>query len=224
MQITFWAIGAALLAGDAASDLEAAIVKGAKAESYTFNVEERRGEGAGQPVEGKFQKDKPVYFKADKIEFFRRGKDLVYKQGEAWKRSKTGVESDPLLILGASAKARSTRLPHEDLAALGKNLREAKSEDEKGGRLFQAALTEEGAKKLARSEDASVARGGVVKVWTDAKSRLVKYEIAIRLQGRLGNAEIDGTATRTVTLRDIGATKVDPPEAATKALGPAGGK
>ena len=42
--------------------------------------------------------------------------------------------------------------------------------------------------------------------------------MTIVLKGKIGNAEIDGQTTRTVTLRQVGTTKLDVPEAARKAL------
>jgi hypothetical protein len=201
--------------GDSRADLEAAAGQGARADSYAFSIEER----PAKAVEGKYQKGRPAFFKADNIEFFRRGKALAYRQGGSWKRSKKGVESDPLAVLGASAKVRAARLPHEELADLAKHLQGVKKTAQKGGAaLYEGTLTAEGAKALARSEHAGVARGGTARLWADAAGRPVKYEVTIRLRGRLGDAEVDGSTTRTVTLRAVGATKVEVPEEAAKAL------
>jgi hypothetical protein len=46
----------------------------------------------------------------------------------------------------------------------------------------------------------------------------VKYRYTLRVQGRLGNADVDGTRTKTVNLSGLGTTKVEVPEAARKAL------
>jgi hypothetical protein len=46
----------------------------------------------------------------------------------------------------------------------------------------------------------------------------IKYEIAIRVQGTRGNAEVDGVMTRTVTINEVGKTKIELPAGAKKAL------
>src|SRR4051812_30427938 len=74
--------------------------------------------GAGGTVEAAFQGAVPLHVKADGIEFFRQGDVLVYQDGGQWRRTRTGTLSDPLRILGASAKVRGVRLPHEELARL----------------------------------------------------------------------------------------------------------
>src|SRR6266851_935642 len=178
-------------ASDDDKELTTALQKAAAVESYAFKVADK----AGKTVEGTFQKDQPVFYQADKIPFYKKGDALVYKQGDEWKRSKTGVESDPLLILAASAQVRSVRLPHEELATLAKNLKEAKKEDKKesGLTVYSADLAEDGAKKLAPTESQGVAKGGQAKIWVDKEGAVVKYTINIRLQGRQGNAEVNGT-------------------------------
>ncbi len=220
MSNTLWTIGlVALSLGDSRADLEVPVKKAAEAGNYAFTIDEKPSRGTAGAVEGKYQKGKPPFFEADKLEFFRQGDALVYKQAGAWKRSKTGVESDPLVVLGAVAKVRGATLPHEELAGLAKKLRNVeKSTLKDGTTLYEGKLTADGVKKLVRSEHAGVAQEGTARVWADAKGNVTKYEIAIRLLGRIGNAEIDGNSTRTVTLRAAGTTKVAVPEEATKAL------
>src|SRR5436190_17088001 len=98
-----------------AADLSPAVKKATASDSYAFTVEEQLG-----PVEGKYQKGKPLWCKADKIELFRKGETVAYKDGDKWLRSRTGTLSDPLRVLGAVAKVRGTRLPHEELAVVVK--------------------------------------------------------------------------------------------------------
>jgi hypothetical protein len=203
-------------ASDDDKDLATALHKAAAVESYAFKVADK----SGKAVEGTFQKDQPILYQADKILFYKKGDVLVYKQGDEWKRSKTGIESDPLLILAASANVRAARLPHEELATLAKNLKEAKKEDKKdaGLTVYAADLAEEGAKKLAPTESQGVAKSGQAKIWVDKEGAVVKYTISIRLQGRQGNAEVNGTAEKTVTLSELGKAKIELPEGAKKAL------
>ena len=110
-------------------------------------------------------------------------------------------------------------MPHEELAGFAKHLKAVEKTVEKDGTtLYEGVLTVDGVKHLVRSEHAGVAQGGNAKLWADAKGRPVKYEVIIRLLGRIGDAEIDGNSTRTVTLRAVGTTKVAVPEEAAKAL------
>src|SRR5262249_10414824 len=162
--------------------------------SYAFTVEEGRA-----TVEGKYQKGRPAWFKADRVEFFQQGKALAYKQGEKWQKSKTGVESDPLIVLSASAKVREARLPHEELAAFEKHLTNVTRAEEKKQTVYAGDLTAAGARALAKPADRDVARGGTAKVWVDGKGRVVKYQVTIELKGRRGNADVDGDVAKTVT-------------------------
>jgi hypothetical protein len=187
------------------------------ASSYSFTVTEGMGAPAGV-VEGKYQKGQPLYFKADRIEFFKLGDAMAYKHGGAWQKSRRGTLSDPLIILGGAAKVRAARLPHEELAGFEKYFKAVKKSQEKGETVYAGELTGEAVAKLVKTELRGVARSGTARVWVDAKGRLVKYQVAIKVQGRLGNAEIDGETTKTVTLSDVGATKVEVPMEAKKAL------
>jgi hypothetical protein len=214
MTLTFL-LAAALGAAD--DDLTKAIEAVTGAESYRFTVASEGG-GPAAAVEGTYRKGEPLSLKADRVEFFRRGEVLVYKQGDAWQRTRTGTLSDPLAILGASAKARSVRPPHEELALVRKVLGAAKKEETSRGVIFTGELSADDARGLARTEDRDLARGGTIHLWLDGRGRLTKYEIAIRVQGRRGNAEVDGTVTKTVTLSDVGTAKFEVPAAAKQAL------
>lgn len=180
------------------------------AESYSFGVRDNNGPG----VEARYQKGQPLFCKADGIEFYRKDGVLVYKQGETWQRTRTGTLSDPLRILGASAAVRAVRLPHEELAILGKALTSVKVVEGIGTGDFSM----DSARKLARTEEADLARGGSAKLWFDKNGSLAKYTITIRVQGKRGNAEVDGVMTRTVTIGDIGTVKIALPAGAKKAL------
>lgn len=206
-------VGLALIAGTARAgdNLTKALRGVTSADSYSFTVQDN---AANSSVEVKFQKDVPLYCKADKIEFFRKAEVLVYKQDDAWQRTRTGTLSDPLRILIPSAKVRAVRLPHEELAILGKALVKFKTVEKVATGDFDA----ESAKKLARTEDRDLARGGTAKLWLDGDGKLVKYEIAILVQGVRGNAEVEGVMTRTVTVSALGTTKVELPAGAKKAL------
>jgi hypothetical protein len=203
--------------GDA--ELAKSLEKSSALERYTFQIENKGGNG-NAIVEGTYQKGQPVFLQAERIPFYKAGDVLVYKQGDTWKRSKRGIESDPLLILGASAKVTAARLPHEELGALAKGVKEPKKGDkkEKDCWVFSGDLTPEGARKLAPTEFQDVARSGNARVWVNEDGAVVRYALSIRVQGKRGNAEVDGTVEKTVKLGDIGTAKVEVPEGAKKAL------
>jgi hypothetical protein len=210
---SLWVLAALALAAE--DDVLVKVLRAAsKADSYAFTVQQS-GDSA---VEGKYQKDRPTSFTADRIDFFRKGDALVYKQGGTWQKTKAGTQSDPLAILAASAKVRSARLPHEDLADLAKHLKNVQKVQEKARTGYRAELTEDGARALAKRADRELARDGTARVWLDGEGRLARYEVTIRLKGRRGNAEVDGEATRTVTIKDVDATRVDVPDEVRKLL------
>jgi hypothetical protein len=192
-------------------DLAKAVKSLTAADSYAFVA---KGGNPGDGVEGQYQKDKPLHVKADKMEFFRKGDLMVYKKDDAWHRTRTGTLSDPLIILGASAKVRDVRIPHEEIAALGKAL----SDVEKADATLTGKLTEAASRDLVPKADANLARGGKATIWLDAQGRATKYEFTVQLKGQRGNADVDGAYTKTVTLSGLGATRLDVPEAATMAL------
>lgn len=190
-------------------DVSKAIGDIVTATSYRFSMQTNAGAALAT-----YQKDAPLHVVADKIEFFRHGDVLVYKDAGRWQRTRTGTLSDPLRILGPSAKVRAVRLPHDDLSIVSKMLSNLKQAD----RIVSGEFDAVAAKKLAPIEDRDLARGGTAKFWLDADGRLVKYEIAIRVQGRRGNADVDGVITRTVALFDIGKARALVPKEAKAAL------
>ncbi|MBI2804692.1 MAG: hypothetical protein HYX68_06870 [Planctomycetes bacterium] len=213
---TVAAFSASVNVANAGSDeVLKAIQNIANADSYAFTSSDTPGTAA---VEGRYQKGRPIAFNADRIDFFRKGKILVYQQGAAWQRTRTGTLSDPLRILIPSAKVRAARLPHEDLVIVSKVLKKTTNEKVKGHFVVRGDFGADTAKQLARTEDRDLARGGTAKLWLDARGRLVRYEIAIRVQGVRGNAEVDGVMTRTATIAELGKVKVVVPAGARKAL------
>jgi hypothetical protein len=218
-------LGAAALLGvgwaatEEGKELQALARKAGALKSYTFTVEQKPGPGAGRPVEGKYQAGQPTSFTAEGIAFYRKGDVLVYHDGGRWQRSRTGRLSDPLRILGAAARVRGVALlPHEELARLPGDLSAVKRAPGKAGAtLYTGTLTAAALKRWAPTPVRSVVREGTVRVWA-AGGRIVRYAVTLRLKGRLGDAEVDGSSTRTVELRRLNTTRVEVPAPARKAL------
>jgi hypothetical protein len=205
---------------DADRPLADAARKTAALRGYAFKIEGDGLGGRGVLVEGKHEKGQPAFFIADRIEFGRKGEVLVYKDAGKWQRTKTGIQSDPLRILGASAKVREARLPHEELSDLVKALKGARQGERKveGFTVYTGTFDEDGARKLTPVGLRSVARSGEAKLWVSGDGDVQKYTFTIRLQGNIGSVEVDGHMKRTVTLTDRGTARVELPDEAKKAL------
>jgi hypothetical protein len=201
-----------LLLATVDDDLANSVQATTSAERYSFEIESQNSK-----IDGRYQRGSPLFARADGVEFFREGKRLVYQQDGKWHRTRTDTLSDPLRILGPTAKVQIVRIPHEELAQLSKALRNVKNSTEQGIMMVSGEFGEADARELARSEDRDVARGGVARLWI-ANGKVTKYQIAITLQGRRGNADVNGVAETTVTLRHYVGTSYAVPEEATKAL------
>jgi len=77
-------------------------------------------------------------------------------------------------------------------------------------------LTDEGAKAQFRIGSASSAKGSV-KFWIK-DGALTKYEFNVKGTVEFNGNDVDIDRTTTVEIRDVGTTKVNVPEAATKKL------
>src|SRR5262249_51396951 len=141
------------LGGEEKADLGKTLTKAirnfASLKSYAFHIDERPGQGSAGTFQGKYEKGKPIFFLADKIEFYKKGDVLAYKDGDKWERSRTGTLSDPLRILGAAAKVRGAKLPHDDLLELAKNIKKVKvpmDDEQLKTLIFAGELEQAGAK------------------------------------------------------------------------------
>jgi hypothetical protein len=204
--------------GEKGGGLSAAVKKLSAAGSYAFTLGGKEGAGLGGTVEVKYEKGKPLYAKAEGVEFFKKGDAAVYKQGKSWVRSKRGTTSDPLRVLSALARVNCVRLPHEELAGLDKLIRKGGAVKEGDQTVTTAELTPEGVKRFVPPEHRGVAKSGTAQFWVDKRGVLTKYAVTIRLKGRKGDVEVDGMTTKVVTLQGAGATTVTVPEEAKKAL------
>jgi hypothetical protein len=209
--------------GDLRKTLDKAVETSAALKSYSFQIDERPAQGSGGMFQGKYEKGKPIFFVADRIEVFKKGEVLVYKDQGKWERSRTGRLSDPLRVLGAVAKARGARLPHDELPVLAKGLTrvkfvEAEPSSTVYAGVYQGELKEADARRLVPKSLEQVAQKGQAKIWVGADGQVHKYSLTIPVRGRSGNAEINGKVTRSVLLSERGTAKINLPEEAKKAL------
>lgn len=112
--------------------------------------------------------------------------------------------------------------PHEEIAIIVANYTELKAEPEGAS----GTLSDTGAKLLlvhaGQKEITPVRATGTFRLWLK-NGALVKYEV--KLEGTLalstsnGRREVEVHQTATTTIRDVGTTKFDVPEAAKKKLG-----
>src|SRR5215471_18564810 len=79
-----------------AEALTAVLRKASGWESYTITVEEKPGPGTPGALEAKYRKGQPLACKADRIDLFKRGDTVVYREGDRWVKSRRGRLSDPL--------------------------------------------------------------------------------------------------------------------------------
>ena len=96
-----------------------------------------------------------------------------------------------------------------ELAAAAKGLK-------KEGDVYSSDLTDEGAKAQFRIGTASNAKGSV-KFWVK-DGALTKYEFKLKGTVEFNGNDVDIDRTTTVEIKDVGTTKVNVPEAATKKL------
>ena len=96
-----------------------------------------------------------------------------------------------------------------ELAAAAKNLK-------KDGDTYSSELTDEGAKAQFRIAPSSNAKGSV-KFWLK-DGALTKYEFKLKGTVEFNGNEVEIDRATTVEIKDVGTTKVNVPEAATKKL------
>jgi hypothetical protein len=192
---------AAILRAD--EDLASAVKKTSELKSYAFKA--FQGPKKEAVLQAEYQAGQPSRFVAEKIEFLKKGNVLIYQENGKWHKCKTGIESDPLRILGASAKVRQQTMPHEELAGFEKNFKAAKKT---GKAEYTGELTLEACRKLLSPADRALAKRGRATLRLDADGLIREYQISIDIEGRRGNAEVMGTVTRDVVIENPGAVAI----------------
>jgi hypothetical protein len=214
---------AALLWTQAADpELTAALQKLGATDRYAFKVESSVQGGSntnGTVVEGRFEKDRPVWMKSGEVEAFRRGTQLVVLKAGGWKR----VEEDAdRRRRGSPAALRSLRLPHEELPAILKQFKEIKKLDEKEGEqtVYLGEMTEDAAKAFLDANTNFDRRpegvpAGTGRFWVTASGDLAMVEVIVRIKGKKNR---DAGASTWITLSQIGTAKGEIPEGVIRAL------
>jgi hypothetical protein len=214
-----------VMAQAADAELTGALEKVRSAERYAFKVESaiQNGENANTSVvEGRFEKDRPVWMKSGETEVYRRGEHLALLRNGDWKRLETRGAEPRRRGQFSPAALRALRLPHEEMAGLLKQFKEIKKLDAKEGdqTVFTGEMTEDAAKahldanaSFDRRPDGPIA--GTGRFWVTASGELAMVEIIVRIKAKKGREH--GVST-WVTLSEVGTAKGEIPESALKAL------
>jgi hypothetical protein len=220
---------AAAVGGSRDEELSNATKKASEMTRYAFKVDVKadgRARGvAPLAVEGIYEKDQPVYFKAQGKDACRQTGALVVKEGDSWKRlerkkrEKRDRDQRALLSLG------EVKLPHEEIAEFEKKLEKVEKAADGEMTLYSGALTPDGARSLVSTGGKAEGKGrlnlsytGSAKVWLDKDGHIVKYEVSITGSGKVKDRDVQLSLTRAVNLSDVGTAKVEVPEDAKKAL------
>jgi hypothetical protein len=210
-------------------DLAAAAKKASEMESYTFKIEAKAGKGKHEApsFEGRYQKDQPLALKSGPTEGFKKAGVVVAKEGEEFKRVEKRKKGDKGAKKDASPALAffDVKLPHEDFEGLEKRFEkvEKAAEKENDCAVWSGALTPEAARGFGSSGSkgeakANLTYSGTCKVWINGQGAIVKLEASVDVKGENKKGEISQHVTKTITLSEIGTTKVEVPEAAKKAL------
>jgi len=176
------------------------------------------------PIEGKTEKDGfscfSLTFFDNKFQVVAKGEQRAFTDQEGnWKSlAEADKEEGPARFGGMIA--RNLRTPAKEAAEVAGYAKDLKLE----GDVYTGDLTEAGAKALQTfrtpggEEGPSVSDAkGSARFWLK-DGALVKYEFKLKGLIKFGDNEFPNERTTTVEIKDVGATKVDVPEAAKKKL------
>ena len=176
------------------------------------------------PIEGKTEKDGFSCFTMtifdNKFQVVAKGEQRTFTDQEGnWKSlAEADKEEGPARFGGMIA--RNLKTPAKEAAEIAGYAKDLKLE----GDVYTCDLTEAGAKALQTFRMTGSEEGPTV---SDAKGSarfwlkdgaLVKYEFKLKGLIKFGDNEFPNERTTTVEIKDVGATKVEVPEAAKKKL------
>lgn len=207
-------------------ELAEASKKSAALESYAFKLDTKLSKGKNQPgaIDGRYQKDQPTALKSGSAEGFRKGGQIVYKEGEEWKKlekpAKGEKKSQP-----AAADFAGVKLPHEELEAFEKSFEkvEKAADKDKGCTVWSGPLTPTAARVLVstgskREGKIQASYAGTAKVWVNDAGLIVRYEVVSLMKAETKKGPTETTITKTVEISSPGEAKVEVPEPAAKLL------
>ena len=168
------------------------------------------------PTEGKTEKDGFTHvtmsFGDNRIETVKKGdRAAVTDMDGNWKlASELEKEEGPGRFLSMMVKQIKT--PATQVAELQAAAKELKKE----GDMYSAEMTEDGLKKQFPFGEPKNPKGSV-KFWIKDGS-LVKFEAKVEAKMEFNGNQFDASRTTTTEIKDVGATKLNVPEAAKKML------
>jgi hypothetical protein len=235
-------LAAVLLVRDEKSDLLAAAKKAADAKSYTFRGETKLAlpegldkSGGGEPVkfEGRFERESGLWVKTADFEFVTAGGKTVARPVSEWKQLKDDGGDVQRLLYQALAGSRAPRAPLDDLSAWPRAVAAVKRTEvketigDREARVYEVEFSPEFAREMVNTlfpmgrwmDRIPIERpSGSARVWIDGDGRILKLETVAKVAASLQGSQVQLTATRTVTISDYDATKVQVPEEARKVL------
>ena len=174
------------------------------------------------PTDGKTEKGSFTWLSLsmmdNKIEAVTKENKGAIKQDGEWKSledfdKEEGFGRMPAMIV------RGVKTPAKEAADLASAAKELKAD----GEVISGDLTEEGAKKLQRfgppdGEGPTVSDAkGSVKFWVK-DGTLVKYEFSLKGKISFNGNDFPNERTTTVEIKEVGATKLEVPEAVRKKI------
>ena len=203
-------------------DLAEAAKKTAAIGAYGFKSELKTGKKKDDgPVEGRYQKDQPLFLKSAAAEGYKKAGLVIYKDGEAWKKLEKAKKDEKK---PAAAAFASVKLPHEEIEGFEKNFEkvEKAAEKDKECTVWSGTLTPTAARGLVTTGNKAEAKDnstytGTAKVWVNDKGLIVRFEVKAHLKGENKKGPFEQDVTRTVEILEGGAP-VEIPEGAKKLL------
>jgi hypothetical protein len=206
-------------------DLADAAKKTAALENYTFKNESKSSGKKSQPssVEGHYQKDQPISLKSGTVEGFKKAGQVVYKDGDDWKKLEKPAKGEKKQQPGAAVFS-SVKFPHEEIEGFEKRFEkvEKAAEKDKDCSVWSGALTADAARSLVSTGSKAEAKSqatytGTAKVWVNDKGLIVRYEVSVHMKGETKKGPVESDITRTVEIAESSAA-VEVPEGAKKLL------
>jgi hypothetical protein len=188
--------------------------------TWTFTPKTEGSEVAARqgPIEGKTEKDGLTWFKGtvgdNSFEVATKGTKYAVNYSGEW----IAVDEDSEETSRIARRVKSLKNPIEMAEELATKTGDLKKDSDG---VYSGDLTTEGAKelfgRLGRRAAASQDAKGSVKFWVKA-GLLTKYEFNLKGKMTVGEEkkEVDLSRTVTIEIKDVGSTKLNLPEEATK--------